>query len=141
MGCMLFSLDFLPSGQRSNYLRKAHLATSFPSINCAISTYNSCFFVGLLLALINSEAVCLVCAAKYACDWELRNSCPRFLHVLATPTLSPGGFLKTSTFFAFLLKAHGQISEKRCFEKYCSCDKACQFSTLQGTSDGVIQKT
>ena len=26
-----------------------------------------------------------------------------------------------------------QISEKRCFEKYCSCDKACQFSALYGT--------
>ena len=29
-----------------------------------------------------------------------------------------------------LLKAHRQISEKRCFEKYCSCDQACQFSAL-----------
>ena len=26
------------------------------------------------------------------------------------------------------LKAHRQISGKRCFEKYCSCDQACQFS-------------
>ena len=25
------------------------------------------------------------------------------------------------------LKAHGHISKKRCLEKYCSCDKACQF--------------
>ena len=31
------------------------------------------------------------------------------------------------------LKAHRQISEKRCFRKYCSCDQACQFSALQGT--------
>ena len=23
-----------------------------------------------------------------------------------------------------ILKAHRQISKKRCFEKYCSCDKA-----------------
>ena len=30
----------------------------------------------------------------------------------------------------FYLKAHRQISEKRCFEKYCSCDKAYQFSAL-----------
>ena len=29
-----------------------------------------------------------------------------------------------------ILKAHRQISEKRCFEKYCSYDKACQFSAL-----------
>ena len=28
------------------------------------------------------------------------------------------------------LKAHRQISKKRCFEKYCSCDQACQFSAL-----------
>ena len=28
------------------------------------------------------------------------------------------------------LKAHRQISKKWCFEKYCSCDKACQFSAL-----------
>ena len=28
------------------------------------------------------------------------------------------------------LKAHGQISEKRCFEKYCSCNHACQVSAL-----------
>ena len=31
------------------------------------------------------------------------------------------------------LKAHRQISKKRCFGKYCSCDQACQFSALQGT--------
>ena len=30
------------------------------------------------------------------------------------------------------LKAHRHISKKRCL-KYCSCDKACQFSALQGT--------
>ena len=29
-----------------------------------------------------------------------------------------------------LLKAHQQISKKRCFKKYCSCDQACQFSVL-----------
>ena len=29
-----------------------------------------------------------------------------------------------------LLNAHRQVSKKRCFEKYCSCDKACQFSAL-----------
>ena len=28
------------------------------------------------------------------------------------------------------LKAHWQISKKRCFGKYWSCDKACQFSAL-----------
>ena len=28
------------------------------------------------------------------------------------------------------LKGYRQISKTRCFEKYCSCDKACQFSTL-----------
>ena len=31
-----------------------------------------------------------------------------------------------------LLKAHWQISKKRRFERYCSCDKACQFPALQG---------
>ena len=31
------------------------------------------------------------------------------------------------------LKAHRQISIKRCFENYCSCDQACQFSASQGT--------
>ena len=31
------------------------------------------------------------------------------------------------------VKAHQQISKKQCFEKYCLCDKACQFSALQGT--------
>ena len=34
---------------------------------------------------------------------------------------------------AWQLKAHWQISKKLCFEKYCSCDKACQFLALQGT--------
>ena len=29
-----------------------------------------------------------------------------------------------------LLKAHRQISKKRCFENYCSCDQACQVSAL-----------
>ena len=33
-----------------------------------------------------------------------------------------------------ILKAHRQISKKRCFEKNCSCDKACQFLALQGTN-------
>ena len=28
------------------------------------------------------------------------------------------------------LKVHRQISKKRCFEKYCSCDQACQVSAL-----------
>ena len=28
------------------------------------------------------------------------------------------------------LKAHWQISENRCLEKYCSCDQACQVSAL-----------
>ena len=32
-----------------------------------------------------------------------------------------------------LLKAHQQISTKRCFEKYCSCDQAYQVSALQDT--------
>ena len=32
------------------------------------------------------------------------------------------------------LKACWQISNIWCFEKYCSCDKACQFSALWGTS-------
>ena len=27
------------------------------------------------------------------------------------------------------LKAHRQIPKKRCFEKYCSCDQACEFSS------------
>ena len=31
------------------------------------------------------------------------------------------------------LKAHRDICKIRCFEKYCSCDKACQFSVLLGT--------
>ena len=33
-----------------------------------------------------------------------------------------------------LLKAHRQISKKRCFEKYCSCDQACQFWALYRTT-------
>ena len=36
--------------------------------------------------------------------------------------------------FYLHLKAHRPISKKRCFEKYCSCDKkASQFLALQGT--------
>ena len=31
------------------------------------------------------------------------------------------------------LKTHRQISKEQCFEKYCSSNKACQFSDLQGT--------
>ena len=30
--------------------------------------------------------------------------------------------------YIFLLKAHQQTSKKQCFEKYCSCDQACQVS-------------
>ena len=36
--------------------------------------------------------------------------------------------------FCTSLKAHRQISIKRCFEKHCSCDQACQFSALYGTA-------
>ena len=38
----------------------------------------------------------------------------------------------TNSGFEFL-KAPRQISKKRCFEEYCSCDQACQFSALWGT--------
>ena len=31
-------------------------------------------------------------------------------------------------------KKHWQISKKRCFEKNCSCDQACQFSASLGTT-------
>ena len=31
------------------------------------------------------------------------------------------------------LKAHRQISKKWCFQKHCSCDKACQFLASYGT--------
>ena len=31
------------------------------------------------------------------------------------------------------LKEHRQVSKKRHFEKYCSCDKACQCSALWNT--------
>ena len=29
-----------------------------------------------------------------------------------------------------MLKAHRKISKEWCFEKYCSCDEACQFEAL-----------
>ena len=35
-------------------------------------------------------------------------------------------------YFISLLKEHQQISKKRCFQKYCSCGKACQFLACQG---------
>ena len=30
----------------------------------------------------------------------------------------------------WFIKAHRQISKKWCFERYCSCDQACQFSAI-----------
>ena len=39
-------------------------------------------------------------------------------------------FNLTTSRFKSLLKSHRQISKKRCFEKYCPGDKACQFSAL-----------
>ena len=39
----------------------------------------------------------------------------------------------TSVSFVRTLKAHRQISKKRCFEKYCSYHQVCQFSALEGT--------
>ena len=38
-----------------------------------------------------------------------------------------------SVFLFLILKAHWQLSKERCFEKYYSCNKACQFSAFQGT--------
>ena len=32
--------------------------------------------------------------------------------------------------YFFTLKAHWQVSKKSRFEKYCLCDKACQFSAF-----------
>ena len=46
--------------------------------------------------------------------------------ILTLPKMS--GYVKT-----FDVKDTWQIYKKRCFEKYCSCNKACQFSALQGT--------
>ena len=34
-------------------------------------------------------------------------------------------------FLNIFLKTHRQISKKRCFESYCSCDETCQFSALE----------
>ena len=46
----------------------------------------------------------------------------------------PSIWLKNKYFLCLIskrsLKAHRQISKKQCFEKYCSCDQACQFSAL-----------
>ena len=55
--------------------------------------------------------------------------------------LRGGSLLFTSGLFLHIcyfsvlskFKAHRQKSRKRCFEMYCSGDKACQFSALQGT--------
>ena len=38
--------------------------------------------------------------------------------------------LANSILVPLVLKTHRQISKKRCFEKHCSCDQACQFSVL-----------
>ena len=43
--------------------------------------------------------------------------------ILTLPKMS--GYVKT-----FDVKDTWQIYKKRCFEKYCSCNKACQFSAL-----------
>ena len=45
-------------------------------------------------------------------------------------SLSPSKQRRSRKLFSKLLKAHRQISKKRCFEKYCSCDQACQVSAL-----------
>ena len=39
----------------------------------------------------------------------------------------------TKLVYRWLLKAHRQISEKRCIEKDFSCDKGCQFLALKVT--------
>ena len=66
------------------------------------------------------------------------------------PTVNTAKFLRTPAFksickrlllvilLLMFLKAHRQISKKRCFEKYCSCDQACQVSALKVHRDGVI---
>ena len=47
------------------------------------------------------------------------------MKIMKTVSQSPVSNLYVSTVIS---KVHRQISEKRCFEKYCSRDKACQFS-------------
>ena len=64
-----------------------------------------------------------------------------YIHIIETSENVCFYFMKeTSEFFFFfsvflflILKAHWQISKERCFEKYYSCNKACQFSAFQGT--------
>ena len=46
--------------------------------------------------------------------------------ILTLPKMS--GYVQT-----FDVKDTRQTYKKRCFEKYCSCNKACQFSAWQGT--------
>ena len=48
--------------------------------------------------------------------------------------LAENRILCSLLFTAAGLKAYQQISKKGCFEKYCSCDKACPFSAVYGTA-------
>ena len=43
--------------------------------------------------------------------------------------------------YKWCFKAHRQISKKQCLEKYCSCDKACQFPALQGAPNYLKNTT
>ena len=55
----------------------------------------------------------------------------KYLHLVWTQELPNTAEMLQGEYLYF--KAHQQISKKRCFKNYCSCDKASQFSALQGT--------
>ena len=59
--------------------------------------------------------------------------CIKLTSTLSNVCLLHDVFFNTDILYLKHLNVHRQISKKRFFEKYCSCDKACQFSALQGT--------
>ena len=76
------------------------------------------------------EYCCHVCAGGPSCYLELLDKLQNWTCRTVGPSLA--AFLEPLAHRQNVasLKAHQQISKKRCFRRYCSCDKACQFSAL-----------
>ena len=74
-------------------------------------------FQNLLLSSVSDSL--LLSSFRFSCRYTLFWFCWSNLLILYY-----------SIIWSYFLKAHRQISKKRCFKKYCSYDKVCQFPAL-----------
>ena len=128
VGPFLYQLQFLSVAYKKR-LRSKMLFFKMYSTNSITAS------IEILLSFRKSTAFLI---AINPSSWGILGYRPTTSIVHSVTSSGEGGRLanldkKSFVYLMYDLKAHRQISRKRFFEKYCSCNKACQFSALQGT--------